>query len=237
MQTNNYFPSRVPEGQWPSVVLRAQPRARHAVSIQDTLGGCFGWGREGKDTYTTCNAIWLSVPMWFWTKSWEQSALPEWKEQERSVWDTQRPREDPGSPRTRGSLCAPLAFIFVCRLSQVFFPHFTLCGSWTFVSVSFLFMTTEQPIVQFCSDSQCCLKSVTSTTSPLEFPSGSLCGSELWVWPVSEHGVAVSWMDRFSDGLILDWSPGQSVVYPEGVQFVGTLKWTMMAIGRERTQL
>lgn len=47
----------------------------------------------------------------------------------------------------------------------------------------------------------------------------------LWVgvWPVSDHGIAVSGLDQFTGGLILDLSEGQSVVYPEGALLGETL--------------
>lgn len=40
---------------------------------------------------------------------------------------------------------------------------------------------------------------------------------------MSDHGIAVSGLDQFTGGLILDLSEGQSVVYPEGALLGETL--------------
>lgn len=57
------------------------------------------------------------------------------------------------SPRTCFGLCTSLASLFVRQLSELSFPRFILCGSWTFMSVSFLLMNPEQPVIYFCGGS------------------------------------------------------------------------------------
>lgn len=97
--------------------------------------------------------------MQFWTKSWEQSNLPRWKEQQQSAWKMQRPQEGQSgakhmvfAPHLLLSLLIPQMKSLVSSFHSLwlFDPHVynLIFSSW--ISQSFIFAV---PL--------CCLESAT----------------------------------------------------------------------------
>lgn len=136
---NKSFPSGVgwwmPEEQLPVVTARDQYTRHVLLHPEEVLRGCCSWaGRE--KVHTNCTAVMLCPP-----RSPEpspESILPKWREQQRSTWEMQRPREDQrGSRQPAG----PLA-LYHC-IAGVKFLYFFLCGSLTFVSIAFLFINSK----------------------------------------------------------------------------------------------
>lgn len=148
--------------------------------------------------------------MWFWPKSWGQSALQHGGSH-RVVCGRQRGHGRSGEPQDMlqphllPSLCPTwMKFPFFIMFSVALGPSCRyLSYSWILYSQLFIFAVA-----------QCCLKNTTSTTSPLEFPSGGRHGNKPWGWLTNDHGTAISWLAQFSGGLILGLPAGLSGVYP-----------------------